>query len=289
MRSRSIAFQHQPRRRLAAIIGFTTCALFIAAYAPFARAEAAAVETFASPEQAAKALYVAARDNDQDALTRILRIGKEAVSSADPAQDRIDREQFARKYREMHRLVREPDGSQWLHVGAENWPFPFPLVAVDGGWRFDAEAGMKEGRLRRIGKNEMAAIATCRDLGTQQEQKQSAVSSPPQENVPAGSALRVNVGDDEQTVLFHGYYFRRIESRQPSAEPSARAASDTPENAGGSLLLLAYPAEYRVSGVMTFAVASDGTLYEADLGPQTVLVAATLSELDPTLSWYAIH
>ena len=287
MRSRNFAFQHQPRRRLAAIIGFTICALLIAAYARFAIAEAAAVETFASPEQAAKALYVAVRDNDQDALTRILRIDKEAVSSADPAQDRIDREQFARKYREMHRLVREPDGSEWLHVGAENWPFPFPLVAVDGGWRFDAEAGTKESLLRRIGEDEMAAIATCRALVTQQ--KQSAVSSPLEENVPAGSALTVNVGNDEQTVLFHGYYFRRIESRQSSAEASARAASGAPENASGSLLLLAYPAEYRVTGVMTFAVARDGTLYETDLGPQTVLVAAILSELDPTLSWYAIH
>jgi len=287
MRSRSIAFQHHPRRRLAAIIGFTICALYIAAYARFARAEAAAVETFASPEQAAKALYVAVRDNDQDALTRILRLDKEVVSSADPAQERIERGQFARKYREMHRLVREPDGSQWLHVGAENWPFPFPLVAVDGGWRFDAEAGTKEGLLRRIGEDEMAAIATCRALVTQQ--KQSAVSSPPQENIPAGSALTVNAGNDKQTVLSHGYYFRRIESRQPSAEASARAASDISENAGGSLLLLAYPAEYRVTGVMTFAVARDGTLYEADLGPQTVPVAAMLSELDPTLSWYAIH
>src|SRR5258706_3320648 len=148
MCSRNIAFPDQPRRRLAAIIGFTTCALFIAAYARFARAEAAAVETFASPEQAAKALYVAVRDNDQDALTRILRTRKEAVSSGDPAQDRIDREQFARKYREMHRLVREPDVSEWLHVGAENWPIPFPLVAVDDHWRFDAAACPNEGPLR---------------------------------------------------------------------------------------------------------------------------------------------
>jgi Protein of unknown function (DUF2950) len=287
MRARSIAFQHQPRRRLVAILGFMTCALFIAAYARLARAEAAAVETFASAEQAAKALYVAVRDNDEDALTRILRIDKEAVSSADSAQDRIDREQFARKYREMHRLVREADGSEWLHVGAENWPFPFPLVAVEGGWRFDAEAGTKESLLRRIGEDEMAAIAACRALVTQQEQ--SAVSSPLQDSGPAGSALTVNSGNDKQTVLFHGYYFRRIESRQSSAETSARAASDTPENAGSSVLLLAYPAEYRVTGVMTFAVARDGTLYEADLGPQTVLVAAMLSELDPTLSWYAIH
>jgi hypothetical protein len=287
MRSRSIAFQHQPKRRLAAIIGCTTCALFIAAYARFARAEAAAVETFASPEQAAKALYDAVRDNDQDTLTRILRIEKQAVSSADSAQERIDCEQFARKYREMHRLVREPDGSESLHVGAENWPFPFPLVAVDGGWRFDAEAGTKEGLLRRIGEDEMAAIATCRALVTRQ--KQSAVISPLQESVPAGSALTVNVGNDKQTALFHGYYFRRIESRQPSAEASARAASDTPENAGGSLLVVVYPAEYRVTGVMTFAIAREGTLYEADLGPQTVLVAVILNELDPTLSWYAIH
>ncbi|HEV2978091.1 MAG TPA: DUF2950 family protein [Casimicrobiaceae bacterium] len=287
MRSRSIALQHLPRRRLAAIIGFTTCALFIAAHARLSRAEAVTVETFASPEQAAKALYVAVRDNEQDALIRILHIDKEAVSSADSARDRIDREQFARKYREMHRLAREPDGSEWLHVGAENWPFPFPLVAVDGGWRFDAETGATEGLLRRIGENEIAAIATCRALVTQQ--KQSAVSSPLREKAPAGSAPTVNVGDERRAVSFHGYYFRRIESGQPSAEASVRAASDISENAGGSLLLLAYPAEYRVTGVMTFAVDRDGTLYEADLGPQTVLVAAILSELDPTLSWYAIH
>jgi Protein of unknown function (DUF2950) len=286
MRSRSIAFQHQRRRRPAAIIGFTACALFIAAYARFARAEAAAVETFASPEHAAKALYVAVRDNDQDALTRILNIDKKAISSADSAQDRIERQQFARKYREMHRWVREPDGSESLHVGAENWPLPFPLVAVEGGWRFDADAGMKEVLLRRIGKDEMAAIAACRALVTE---KQPAVNSLPQENVPAGSALTVDLPNDKQTVLFHGYYFRRIESGQPSAEDSARAASDISENAGGSLLLLAYPAEYRVTGVMTFAVDRDGTLYEADLGPQTVTVAAILSELDPTLSWYAVH
>ena len=142
--------------------------------------------------------------------------------------------------------------------------------------------------MRMIGQglDRTAAIATCRALVTQQ--KPSAVSSP-QEKVRAGRALTVNVGNDEQTVLFHGYYFRHIESRQPPEEAPAKAASDISANARGSLLLLAYPAEYRVTGVMTFAVDRDGTLYEADLGPQTVPVAAMLSELDPTLSWYAIR
>ena len=132
---------------------------------------------------------------DFDARYRDLeeRIGK-AISSADSAQDRIERQQFARKYREMHRWVRKPDGSESLHVGAENWPFPFPLVAVEGGWRFDAEAGMKEVLLRRIGKDEMAAIAACRALVTE---KQPAVSSLPK---PFGSVrrrTRIRPHDDE--------------------------------------------------------------------------------------------
>ena len=87
-------------------------------------------------------------------MTEILGAGKELVSSDDDVQDKSERERFTRKYQEMHRLVREPDATTVLYIGAENWPFPIPLVSTDGAWSFDAKAGMEEVLFRRIGENE---------------------------------------------------------------------------------------------------------------------------------------
>src|SRR3979490_883403 len=135
-------------------------ALLIALYAQLCAAQQAASATFASAEEASRALYQAARSNDQPALAKILGADNEFVSGQDQAEERREREQFARKYDEMHRLVREADGSLVLHVGAENWPFPFPLVRENATWHFDPEAGMEEVLARRIGEDELAAIAS---------------------------------------------------------------------------------------------------------------------------------
>ena len=84
---------------------------------------------------------------------------KEVTSSSDDVEDKLEREQFSRKYQEMHRLVQEPDGSTLLYIGAENWPFPIPLVSKNGAWHFDSETGTQEIKFRRIGENEATAIA----------------------------------------------------------------------------------------------------------------------------------
>ena len=118
-------------------------------------AQPVTAETFPSAEQAARALYLAARTNDQEALSKILGTD---VPSEDPIADQADRERFVRRYQEMHRLVRDADGADILHIGAENWPFPFPLVSENGAWHFDASAGMEEVVLRRIGEDELAVI-----------------------------------------------------------------------------------------------------------------------------------
>ena len=120
---------------------------------------------FDSPEQAAAALYKAARNHDQGTINQL--IGPLA-SSGDMVQDKGDREQFVRKYSEMHRFVKTSDAAMTLYVGAENWPFPIPLIANHGKWRFDLDAGTQEILFRRIGENETTAIDTCRTIAKSQ-------------------------------------------------------------------------------------------------------------------------
>ena len=137
---------------------------------------------FDSPEQAVAALYAAVKNNDQVAISQL--IGPLA-SSDDIGQDKADREQFIRKYTEMHRLVKNSDGTTTLYLGAENWPFPAPLIASNGKWRFDLDTGAQEIVFRRIGENETTAIDTCRAIA--QAEKTASIPSP---------------------EPFHGYHFR---------------------------------------------------------------------------------
>ena len=156
MRNVSVPFLAPLRRRVATVIAIAGCAVLM--HVDANAAQPVIGETFPSAEQAARALYLAAGTNDQEALSKILGTDKEAVSSEDPIADQADRERFVRRYQEMHRLVRDADGADILHIGAENWPFPFPLVSENGAWHFDASAGMEEVVLRRIGEDELAVI-----------------------------------------------------------------------------------------------------------------------------------
>ena len=187
-----------------------------------------------------------------------------------------------RKYAEMHRLVREPDGSEVLYVGAENWPFPFPLIAANGAWHFDTEAGMEQLLLRRIGEDELAAIATCRALIEQTQNAPTSGSPSASEGAQPSGTLREYVAGGGGELQFRGYFFRVFRDTQTPALSSGQAAGAT------QLTVVAYPAEYRVTGVLTFVADRDGTVYETDLGPQTVPLAKTLRAPDPTLSWRAI-
>lgn len=232
-------------------------AVILAIYAPLCVAAKFSQKTFASAEEASHALFQAVRDHDERAVTEILQENNPPVGADEELQSRLDRDRFVQKYAEMHRWVRKADGGMVLYVGAENWPFPIPLVARNGVWRFDSDDGVKEIRYRRIGENEVTAIALCQALVAQNHQG----AAGPADDITAAAAKS---GD---RPLFHGYHFRRL------------AAS------GNHLAAIAYPAAYRSSGVMTFIVDPDGSAYEKDLGPNTAKIAGTMSEYPIDGTW----
>jgi hypothetical protein len=242
--------------------------LLVAGFAGSSSAQESQSRTFSSPGDAVNALVQAAHNEDEPALEAILGAGKEVTSSSDEVEDSLEREQFCRKYQEMHRLVRETDGSTVLYIGAENWPFPIPLVSKNGEWYFDSDRGKQEILFRRIGENEATAIEVCEQfaMAKNEDDSKEAGEDPiaqfVQRLVSAGAA---NAGNKESNP-FHGYYFR-IVTKNSASEVGSR--SQTKE----SVTLVAYPAEYQSSGVMTFLVRRDGVVYEKDLGPSTTTVA----------------
>jgi hypothetical protein len=214
--------------------------------------------SFPSPEEAAQALYKTVESDDQATLSELLG---PLSSSGDEAQDKADRQLFIQKYSEMHRLVKEPDGSIVLYIGAENWPFPAPLVSKNGRWRFDVDAGAQEIFFRRIGENETTAIETCRAIA-----RAVADSDSNTDDNSVNTYVQKLVGAANEPDAFHGYYFRLLR---------------TPNGAS----VIAYPAEYGSTGVMTFAVTTEGPVYEKDLGPSTSTVAKSLKAWKPNASW----
>src|ERR1700676_2291935 len=132
--------------------------------APPVLARPTAQPAFQSTAEASQTLFEAVQSNNEEAIAKILGGPTELTSSRDPGQDKVDRDLFVQKYQEMHRLGRDADGSVTLYIGAENWPFPIPLAARNGAWRFDPDAGAREVSFRRIGDNELTAIATCHEF-----------------------------------------------------------------------------------------------------------------------------
>src|SRR5713101_1287302 len=151
------------RLQLTTAVGIGTVLLAVSSV-PLCFAQKSTQETFPSAAEASHALFLAVQSDNEQAVMQILGGGTELASSADEVEDKLDREQFTQKYQEMHRLVREPDGATVLYIGAENWPFPIPLMSKTGAWYFDSEAGMQEIVFRRIGENEATAIETCHAL-----------------------------------------------------------------------------------------------------------------------------
>jgi len=209
----------------------------------------------------------------------------------------------------MHRLVNEPNGTTTLYIGAENWPTPIPLISKNGVWYFDTPAGKEEILYRRVGQNEMSAIRVCQELVAAQKEffskqdsqyAQKFVSDEGKHDglywQGAGSEsespigpLVANAGSPggppkTGALPFHGYYFR-IVTRQ--GKHASGGASDyvVGGKMTGGFAFVAYPAEYRNSGVMTFIVAQDGVVYEKDLGPHTESAAKTIKAYDPDSSW----
>ncbi len=268
--------------------------------------------TFSSPEDASNAFVTAAQNNDEKAMLDILGPdGKQIVSSGDEAEDAEGRANFVRRYQEMHRLVKEPDGTTTLYIGAENWPTPIPLVNKGNSWYFDTAAGKNEILYRRVGRNELSAIRVCQELvaaekeyySTQHnEYAQKTLSDEGQHNAlywkagegepqsPVGPLVASAFAEDTAKsqagapTPYRGYYYRLLTSQGKNGPGGAKSYIVNGKMAEG-FAFLAYPAEYRSSGVMTFIVNEDGVVYEKDLGEKTAALAKAMKEYNPTSSW----
>ena len=260
-------------------------------------AEKVVPKTFTSPSEAGAALLAAAQSGDRAAWLAIFGPdGEEILFTGDVVRDKASLADFVASYTRMNRWGKIKAGGQTLYIGADNYAFPVPLDQNPSGqWYFDTAAGKDEILARRIGKNELTAIAACEataasqkkyfsqihDDRTVHEYAQKFVSDPGKENGlywPAtegrpspldelgdfGKVIAVNAGD--QPPLFNGYYYRIL------TKP-------------GRFAILAYPAEYRNSGIMTFVIGKDGVVYQKDLGEKTGEVALAMMEFNLADGW----
>jgi hypothetical protein len=273
-------------------------------------AQQAGQKTFSSPEDASKALVTAAQSNDEKAMLDILGAdGKQIVSSGDDAEDAEGRANFVKRYDQMHRLVKEADGTTVLYIGAENWPTPIPLVSKGNVWYFDTEAGKQEILYRRVGRNEMSAIRVCQELVAAQkeysadhsEYAQKIFSDEGQHNglywkssgdhlSPIGPLVAAAVtesyakGGDSAPTPYRGYYYHVL-TRQGKNTPGGAKAYIVNGKMTAGFAFVAYPAEYRSSGVMTFVVNEDGVVYQKDLGKKTAALAKAMKDYNPDSTW----
>jgi hypothetical protein len=246
--------------------------VLVAGFANSSFAQATQPKRFLSAGEAANALFEAAQKQDEQALEAILGAGKDVTSSGDEVDDQLEREQFSQKYQEMHRLVQEPNGNTLLYIGAENWPFPIPLVSKNGEWYFDPASGKQEILFRRIGENEAAAIDVCEEfpMAKNASAEKAGGYDPITQFVHSLVSGGAANADNEESNSFHGYYFR-IVGKRSAPEVSDHGMKNV------SLTLVAYPEEYQSSGVMTFVLTLDGIVYERDLGPSTAKLAKTIT------------
>jgi hypothetical protein len=278
--------------------------------------------TFSTPEEAVRALQGAAKAAQVDELVAIFGPGaKDVVDTSDPQVARRNLQVFTVAMTEGWHLVDQNAGAKTLIVGNESWPFPIPLVSDAGRWRFDTAAGKEEVVARRIGRNELAVIEICRTYVTAQhlyaerghdgqpakvyarivrsdEGRENGLywaSSRGQKRSPLGDlvahAAEEGVALDKggaQPSPFHGYYFRILTSQGNGAPGGVRDYVVNNRMTGG-FALVAWPAIYDASGVMTFIVNQDGTIYQQDLGPSTDAAAKAMSAYDPDSSWEKVQ
>ncbi len=272
-------------------------------------------KAFASPQEAMQALAGALRASDKQSLLVILGPeGEEILSSGDPVADKADRDRFLAAYDDKVDLA--PRGKDQVEVilGHDNWPFPIPIVKADQGWLFDTEAGKEEILNRRIGRNELDAIRVCegyvdaqneyasadRELDGIIEYAQKVISDPNMRNglywvpeegeipSPAGPfvarAAAEGYKKGEKPIPFHGYYYRILKAQGPNAPGGAYNYVINGHMVAG-FALVAWPADYGVSGIMTFVVNRNGIVYEKDLGPDTAPIAEAMTQYDPDETW----
>jgi hypothetical protein len=286
--------------------------VLFACFAVDSAAQQKGQKMFSSPEEASKAFVAAVQSNDETAIREILGPdSRQIVSSGDTTEDAESRANFARKYQEMHRFVKEPDGSVTLYIGAENWPTPIPLAMKGNFWFFDTEAGKKEILFRRIGRNEVSAIRVCQELVTAQKEyyamEHNEYANQIFSDAGAHNGLYWKVSDGEPqspigplvaSAVVEGYgkgkaglqtpyrgYFFRVLTRQGKHAPNGAKSYIVNGKMTEGFAFAAYPAEYRSSGVMTFIVNQDGIVYQKDLGNKTEALGKAVQEYNPDSSW----
>jgi hypothetical protein len=270
--------------------------------------------SFTTPEEAMSALVAALRSNDQKALLAIL--GPESrtlIASGDPVADRNRHQQFVAAYDRAHRIV-GGGGKVTLYVGEDDFPLPIPLVPDGPVWRFDTRAAKEEILNRRIGQNETYAIQAClayvdaqreyysedRNRDGLREYAQRFQSSPGKRDglywetkpgekpsplgplVVQAQAAGYKLG--AKPIPYHGYYYRILTAQGPEAPDGAYDYLAHGRMIGG-FALVAFPAEYGVTGVMTFIVNHEGVVYEKDLGPDTAALARGMKTFNPDKTW----
>ena len=273
-------------------------------------------KTFSFAEEASNALVQAAQNNDEKAMLDILGPEeKEIVSSGDEVEDADSRANFVRKYQEMHRLVIEPDGTTTLYIGAENWPTPIPLINKDNLWYFDTEAAKEEILYRRIGENEVSAIRVCQELVAAEKEYRAAMHNEYAQKIFSDEGQRDGLywkaadGEPQSPIgplvasavaegyaksryaaptPYRGYYYHVL-TRQGVNGPGGAKSYVVNGKMTGGFAFVAYPAEYRSSGVMTFIVNEDGVVHQKDLGKDTDVLAKAMKEYNPTSSWQKVE
>ncbi len=281
-------------------------------------AQAADQKSFATPTEAVHALLKAAEAGDQQELLTVLGdAGKDLVDSGDAVQDRKGLESFVKAYKTKHAIVTQDEKTRILQVGASDWPMPIPIVNDGGKWKFDTAAGQQEIVYRRIGHNELGAIAASRGYIDAQKDyaavghdglpaghfAQRFMSTPGKQDglywetkedepaSPAGPFLAAadgegytNEGLGGKAQPYHGYLYRILKAQGAAAKGGAKSYVTDGELSGG-VGLVAYPAQYKVSGVMTFLINQNGVVYQKDLGEKTGEIAGAMTEYNPDHTW----
>jgi len=302
------------------LLGSLSCALMLSGQTQAAPEGGPSLKSspigFNTPKEAAEALIGAAESYD---LTKLLEIlgpdGKDLVSSADPVRDKSIAANFAARARETNRVVIDPKNSMQavLEIGSGDWPLPIPIEKKGSKWYFDSKRGRDEILFRRIGSNELDAIQICRGFVDAQKEyaseihDNSGVNQYAQKIIstagkhdglywqnkdgtsggPVSEAIARAIEEGYapgKTSGYHGYYFKVLKGQGPAARLGLLDYVVEGVMIGG-FALVAFPAEYRVTGVKTFMVSYDGVVYEADLGPDTLKIAQNMERYNPDKTW----
>jgi hypothetical protein len=280
--------------------------------------EQAKAKSFATAQDAANALIEAAEKYDEAALKEILGPDSyDIIHTGEPARDREVAQKFAEQARIKTNIALQPKNPRraLLEIGEDNWPFAVPIVKVGSTWAFDTKSGRTELLYRRVGGNELDAIAICRAYVDAQHEyaltkrgtsgvnqyAQRIVSTPGQQDGlawqnsdgtwggPIGEKVAAAIarGYSNRSEPFHGYFFKILKGQGPAA-PLGELDFLVKNVMIGGFALIAFPAQYRLTGVQTFMVSHDGVVYQKDLGPKTLDLANAIDRFNPDKSWIPV-